>query len=114
MLMPKNRLSEPEEAFDFRKQLVMCKRLADSTRESAIELQCQISGQAAIESDGEKLIVLYCCYPNGDFLVWFLHQGYFHLSALVNQKFSHVASISATSPEAFQAELYKIQAIIGK
>jgi hypothetical protein len=83
-------------------------------RYAAVEMKMQVSGQAAIEGHGEKLIVLYSCYPNGDIIVWFIDKGYYSLMALVNKNFKHLATFPVTETASFQAELTRLQGELGK
>lgn len=101
-------------AIDLRRQEIMCKALMDGMRESAIKLEMQVSGQAAIESKKEKLMVCYSCFPNGDFMVWFLDMGYYSLMALVNQNFRHVVTLPADEQDAFQVALSELVKALGK
>lgn len=119
--MAKNRISkkrtkaaQPTTGIDLRKEQLMVAKMAESMAGTAKSLGLQVSGQVSIEGDGEKLIVLFSAYPNGDMMVWFLEKGYYSVMALVNQKTRHCSQIPATSPEVFQAELSKIKDIIGK
>lgn len=106
-MKPKNRL--PKQPLDLRPQQIMCKRLAEAMRAAAIEMKLQVSGQAAIEGNGSKLIVIYSAYPNGDIMVWFLDKGFYNLMVLVNQKFKHVATFPVTHAADFQKELTRIK-----
>lgn len=111
--MSTNRI-KPKAVIDFRPQQIMCKRMAEAMRAAAIEMQMQVSGQAAIEGNSEKLIVLYSCYPNGDIIVWFVDKGYYSLMALVNQKFKHLANFAVGKEKEFQAELDRLKEELGK
>lgn len=99
---------------DFRKEQIMCRTLGVSLVESAVALKLQVSGQAAIEGDFGKLLVLYSAYPNGDFIIWFLNKGYYSLMALVNKKMKHLITFPAHEMELFQNELTKLQLELGK
>jgi hypothetical protein len=116
--MSTNRLKKTKKAekhvIDFRSQQIMCKKLAESMREAAVEMQMQVSGQAAIEGNGEKLIVLYSCYKNGDIIVWFVDKGYYSLMALVNKNFKHMATFPVTEAEKFQDMLTQLSSELGQ
>lgn len=113
----KNRISKKAKKdkppIDLRKQQVMCLKIAASMGSAAKELKLQVSGQFAIEGDGERLIGVYSCFVNGDVMTWFLHNGYYSLTALVNQK-RFVTVFPAHEAEAFQAELTKLSQEMGK
>lgn len=101
-------------SIDLRQQQIICKRVAEAMQSVAVDMKLQISGQASVEGDGKQLIVLYSAYPNSDLIVWFLDQGYYSLMALVNQKFRHITSFSASDVDKFQEALTSLQNELGK
>lgn len=103
-----------QDIHDIRPVQAMIAKLAECMATAAEGLNLQVSGQATIEGDGKKILVLHSAFPNGDMMIWFLYQGFYTVMSLVNKKMRHCSQIPAESPEVFQEELDKLQKILGK
>ena len=113
--MANNRLKQnSNDPTDLRPIQAMIGKLSECMATAAAGLQLQVSGQATIEGGGISVIVLHTAFPNGDMMVWFLHQGFYTVMSLVNQKLRHCSQIPAHTPEIFQQELDKLKEILGK
>lgn len=87
--------------------------IAEATIKAAVACQVNIIGTCHIGAEDKP--AMFCSYSanqQGSFVIWFLHQGMYHLMSLVNQSdgpaFKSVLAMPMQEEERFRDEMLKL------